>query len=65
MIYINKTITASQDLFRNNKLEYVYVYINKSDSNVVGSIPVSCNTEMLRLIVVKSKKKVSIKFDIS
>ena len=39
-----------QDLFNSNKLEYVYVWNNQSDSNVVNSFVINDNIENLRYI---------------
>ena len=41
-----------QDLFRNNKLEYVFVYNEASDSNIVNSFVIQDNIENLRYVYV-------------
>ena len=39
-----------QDLFRNNKLEYMYVYNGYFDSNIVSSFIINDNIENLRFM---------------
>ena len=43
-----------QDLLRNNKLEYVLVYNDESDSNIVNSFIINDNIENLRFMFVYS-----------
>ena len=39
-----------QDLFKNNKLEYVHMYSDKPDSNIINSFVINDNIENLRYI---------------
>ena len=41
-----------QDIFKTNKLEYVYLYHNESNSNIVSSLILSENIENLKFLYV-------------
>ena len=54
-----------QDLFENNKLEYVFVYNISSDPNIVKSFVIRENIENLRFMFVDYNEIYDIKLNIS